>query len=171
MSFKFPFLPSSFHLNQVREKSRTHRLSYGHLEPRQLLAGIVAVDLGNLAGTPGSLGFFQAADANLDGNTTFVRDDTSVNFSAGALDRSYGGLTFSTPGPISGSGFQTSNSDSYTADVPVLDSYVFSTTNQPNNGELTLDISGFAARPAGQTITLTAFGVGDQVGQLSLIHI
>ena len=172
MSFKFQSFLSDSHLNSAREKSRIQRsqirqtkLSYGHLEPRQLLAGIVAVDLGALGGTPSTLANFQGADPNLGASTTFVRDNTSVNFSAGALDRTYGGLTFSTPGPNSGNGFQTSNSNSYTADVPVLDSYVFSTTNQPNNGELTLDISGFAARPAGQTITLTAFGVGDQVGQ------
>ena len=121
MSFKSPFSLSSFHLNQVCEKSRIQRsqirqtkLSYGHLEPRQLLAGIVAVDLGALSGTPGTLANFQAADPNLGASTTFVRDNTSVNFSAGALDGTYGGLTFSTPGPNSGSGFQTSSSNSYT---------------------------------------------------------
>jgi len=172
MSFKFPFLLSNFHPNRIRKTSRTHcsqtrqtQLSYGHLESRQLMAGVVAVDLGNLAGTPSTLSNFQAADPNLGAETTFVRDSTSVRFSDGALDRTYGGLTFSTSGPNSGSGFQTSNSASYTADVPVLDSYTFSTTARPDNGELTLDISGFAARPAGQTITLTAFGVGDQIGQ------
>jgi len=107
------------------------------------MAGVVAVDLGSLSGTPGTLADFQTADP----------------------DSNYGGLTFSTSGPNSGFNFQTSNSASYTADVPVLDSYTFSTTNQPDNGELTLDISGFAARPVGQTITLTAFGVGDQINQ------
>ena len=162
MSFKLPARQKS---RSQRSQNRETKLSYADLEPRQLLAGVVAVDLGALDGTSSSLADFQAADPNLGASTTFVRDNSSVNFSAGALDSTYGGLTFSTPGPNSGNGFQTNNGSSYTADVPLLDSYVFSNTNQSNNGELTLNISGFAARPAGQTITLTAFGVGDRIGQ------
>ena len=140
MSLKLRSFLSGSPLYSICGKSRPHgtqsrqtRLPYEVLEPRQLMAGVVAVDLGSLSGTPGTLADFQTADPSLGASTTFVRYSTSVNFSDGALDSNYGGLTFSTSGPNSGFNFQTSNSASYTADVPVLDSYTFSTTNQPDN--------------------------------------
>ena len=138
--------------------------SYQPLEPRQLLA-TVAIDLGSANGVPATLSSFQAVDPNLPASTTFVRDSTSVQWSAGALDTTYDGLTFSTAAGDQGApGFQASNGN-WTTDVPLIDSYTVGRSTQSFRDELTLDISGFAALPIGQTITLTAWGIGDNPGQ------
>ena len=129
------------------------------------MAGVVAIDLGRLSGEPANLATFQAADPNLDANTTFVRNNNSVRWSGGALDTTYDGLTFSTQAGDQGAfDFQASNGNA-TTDVPLIDSYTFGNSGQDERDNLTLDISGFADLPIGQTITLTAWGVGDNVGQ------
>ena len=149
----------------AKHKSRKFETSYEVLEERKLMAGVVAIDLGRLSGEPANLATFQAADPNLDANTTFVRNNNSVRWSGGALDTTYDGLTFSTQAGDQGAfDFQASNGNA-TTDVPLIDSYTFGNSGQDERDNLTLDISGFADLPIGQTITLTAWGVGDNVGQ------
>ena len=170
-AYSLAFLLSSFG-NSVgkksrlaKNKSRKFETSYEVLEDRKLMAGVVAIDLGSLAGVPANLATFQAADPNIDANTTFVRDSTSVRFSGGALDTTYNGLTFSTQaGGQDAFGFQASNGNA-TTNEPLIDSYTVGVSGQDGRDNLTLDISGFADLPIGQTITLTAWGVGDNVGQ------
>ena len=151
-------------IRQRLAKSRKSHSSYESLEPRQLLA-TVAIDLGNASGVPATVATFQAADANLPANTTFVRNSSSVQWSGGALDTTYGGLTFSTAAGDQDAGNFQASVGNWTTDQPLIDSYTFGVSSQPARDQLTLDISGFAARPIGQTITLTAWGVGDVPGQ------
>ena len=149
-AYSLAFLLSSFG-NSVgkksrlaKNKSRKFETSYEVLEDRKLMAGVVAIDLGSLAGVPANLATFQAADPNIDANTTFVRDSTSVRFSGGALDTTYNGLTFSTQAGDQGAfDFQASNGNA-TTNEPLIDSYTFGNSSQDERDNLTLDISGLS---------------------------
>ena len=124
----------------AKHKSRKFETSYEVLEERKLMAGVVAIDLGRLSGEPANLATFQAADPNLDANTTFVRNNNSVRWSGGALDTTYDGLTFSTQAGDQGAfDFQASNGNA-TTDVPLIDSYTFGNSGQDERDNLTLDI-------------------------------
>lgn len=120
-----------------------------------------AIDFGTGTTVSSSIGDFQAVDTNLDGSTS-VTNLTSW----GAMDGlNLNGLTLSTTGSDTPLGPFDGSASSFNSDLAILDGYVFGRTDRSANDFITVSISGFSAFSAGETITLTTWGIGDNEGQ------
>ncbi len=108
--------------------------------------------------------FIGVSAASLDSGLTLFNADPDVigGGNGGAWNhfntpQTYGGLTIST---TSGANGFNASDDAHTDEDPILDGYAFGTAGQ------TVTISGLAAQASvGDTVVISAWGLGDNVGQ------
>jgi len=145
--------------NNSQRKSNS-KLSFEALEPRRvlttLLVNFIAAGNQELVNTA-SAGDFAVADPNVDLSAP-------VNVVAGSNGNNNGlagtnGLTF---GVTDSGGNSFNTSAGVYNEEPILDSYIF-----VNNATRTITVNSLEEIAAGQSVTVTLFGVGDQNNQES----
>ncbi|MBK1833491.1 PEP-CTERM sorting domain-containing protein [Roseibacillus ishigakijimensis] len=113
---------------------------------------------------------YQANDANLETGGAFEqRSGTTAAPFSDLNSTTFGAFTVTASGQATS--VSAAGAAAWTDNTPILEGYLYVDTNGLPGATPTITIAGLAALGAGQTATLTMYGIGDNIGQSSTLTV